>query len=193
MNEFKNCEHICKHAPIRENKLCCPCMGVTRKCYCESCNYRMSNYENELAKHSEIGVLVLTSGIHYWYKLKYEFSLLKYLVSYHKDFNVHDKDMFARMKHTDEFFLFVRDTGTSMMDLEDWRRKIFKYQLAHPYTLINTFKYKVMNNYWYFYGSKGKIELLPKRKLIAVFKKWLKDQDLLTYKISDLLFDLEWK
>lgn len=193
MTEFSNCEHTCENTHQHDKLLCCMCGNRKRDEFCEHCDRKFSRFEEDQIIESEIGASVLNSGIHYWYKLKYEFNILKYIKHYQTDFNKQDKGSFSEMKHDDEFILFVRASGTHMLHLTERISRIKKYRISHVLILVNTFKEYLKYDYLFYHGAKGKINNMSKTALIKFFRDWIQKYDIWSVKVSDELYGLEWK
>ena len=177
MKRCIKCKEECQSLENKTLKLeCCTCQGVKIRLLCPHCNDTLrSEY-------------VLSSGIHYWYKLKYEFNILKYMKAYHTDFNKHDKSHFAMSKHDDEIILAVRQMGTHIFNITDRKTDVITGERTLENFTDNFNVWIIKNGEIFFYMTKGKIEYLPKyyieRKFNDIYNDLVKTLEKLNDKSS---------
>ena len=162
MVKCKHCNNFCLGMQHKNNDLCCFCSVIHRNAYCDGCKSKLSILD-DLKRDAEDSMKeILSSGIHYWYKLKYEFNILKYITNQRSDFNKHDKESFASMCHDGEFFLGLRTSGTDFVDLDFVLVKITDVKSHGVIPLMKTMKLYIERSDIFFWGNNGRIETISK-------------------------------
>jgi len=184
----KFCDQYCLRVDHRENKVCCFCTTLDRDNYCDGCKSKLSILD-DLERDAEDSMKeILSSGIHYWYKLKYEFNILKYLTHQVNDFNKYDKQSFAKMAHDGEFFMGIRSSGTDFIDLDLCLVQIKDVMSHGVVPLMKSLKVYIQRSDIFYWGNKGRIEFVPAFQINSKIKDWMETHNIWSYKANDALY-----
>jgi len=184
--ECKFCNNSCIGTELDQEK-CCVCRLLNERDFCQVCKDKAVTLAACERDAEECSHTVLSSGIHYWYKLKYEFNILKYLRNQTNDFNRRDKEKFAGMAHDGEFILGVRSTGTYFVDLDNWLLRIKDIKIHGALQLAKTLKVYIEYTDVFYWGDQGHISFIPKSMMFGMLKDWLTEHKLDSFKVIDAL------